>query len=250
MPRPWAGRRVPTGDADPRTRTNVTAVTDGFSIAGRSSASKSGWRSNIERHTLNQTMFPLAFREKSALTCRRSRGPMTSTSGGFAFRASWPNRRSPRSTPAAMRAWPPAACPPKSPRNRIPRPSHERPGIHGHGEHVEVVELLALHLLRHVAEDARSHVPDDHGAADRGRDQPTQRGQALRPLLRRPATPTTSEGGSPPSRRRTSRPPGISSPTTWPADCAGYRRVHRRVHPHRPRRAACRRVDRRRWTAA
>ena len=41
------------------------------------------------------------------------------------------------------------------------RPSHERPGVHGHREHVEVVELLVLHHLRHVAEDARADVPDD-----------------------------------------------------------------------------------------
>ena len=38
---------------------------------------------------------------------------------------------------------------------RGPRPSHERSGIDGHREHVEVLELLVLHLLRHVAEDAR-----------------------------------------------------------------------------------------------
>ena len=39
----------------PLSRTKVTAVTAGFSMAGRSSASNSGCRSNIDRHTLNQT---------------------------------------------------------------------------------------------------------------------------------------------------------------------------------------------------
>ena len=39
--------------------------------------------------------------------------------------------------------------------------SHERPGVDGHREHVEVIELLVLHLLRHVAKDARADVPDD-----------------------------------------------------------------------------------------
>ena len=81
-------------------------VTDGFSMAGSSSASKSACRSNIDRHTLNQTMSPLAPRENSVLAWRSSRGPMTSTSGGFALRARWPSRRSPRSTLSAMRRWP------------------------------------------------------------------------------------------------------------------------------------------------
>ena len=43
------------------------AVTDGFSMAGSNSASNSGCRSNIDRHTLNQTMSPLASRENSLL---------------------------------------------------------------------------------------------------------------------------------------------------------------------------------------
>ena len=39
--------------------------------------------------------------------------------------------------------------------------SLQRSGVDGHREHVQVVELFVPHLLRHVAQDARSDVPDD-----------------------------------------------------------------------------------------